>query len=46
MLSVDTNLNKDIGGYNFGQNFFYWPFYEKNEWFITPKYENLKNELL
>ena len=32
--------------YNFGQQFFYWNYYKNHEWFITQKYQNLKDELL
>ena len=42
--SDDMDPNK--GDYNFGQAFFYWEYYQDHDWFITPKYDNLKDELL
>ena len=32
--------------YSFGQEFFYWDYYYDRAWFIKPKYQNFKEELL
>ena len=39
----DDNIVHDV--YNFGQQYFYWTHYRNHHWFITPKYDNLKDEL-
>ena len=44
-LSVDiVDLEKDA--YSFGQQFFYWDYYRDHKWFILPKYDNFKDELI
>eukprot|EP01083_Nonionella_stella_P247144 857235_1 len=53
-----TSARKEVIGshYSFGQQFYYWDYfkkdthrhhgYERNEWYIPPKYGSLKNELV
>ena len=41
-----VGLNSERDAYNFGQNYFYWKYYENDKWFVTSKYDNLKDELL
>ena len=41
---IDINPERDA--YNFGQQFFYWDYYQHHEWFIKQKYDNFKEELL
>eukprot|EP01084_Bolivina_argentea_P121383 215093_1 len=36
-------LEKD--SYNFGQQFFYWPYFKNEKWFVSSKYDNFKQEI-
>eukprot|EP01084_Bolivina_argentea_P159530 277826_1 len=44
-LKQSTQIDFEKDAYNFGQQFFYWNYYQNNYWFITSKYDNLKDEL-